>query len=247
MLNFIIGRNNSGKTEKIRALIAERASENKKCILIVPEQFSFESERSILEKIGAQKMLNVDILSFTRLAFVINEQYGKALNKTIDDGTRKVLMSLSLEALSGKLEYFKRFSSKPALLSNLLTFVTELKQCAVTPDEIAEISGKTGNKSLGKKLSELSLIAASYDALVSRSFFDDENLLTIAADMISETDFFDGKAVYFDAFCGFTKQERNCIKSILPKAENVFISLCTDRDLSREGVSVFENGNALTR
>ncbi len=63
----------------------------------------------ILEKIGAQKMLNVDILSFTRLAFVINEQYGKALNKTIDDGTRKVLMSLSLEALSGKLEYFKRF------------------------------------------------------------------------------------------------------------------------------------------
>ena len=38
-------------------------------------------------------MLNVDILSFTRLAFVINEQYGKALNKTIDDGTRKVLMS----------------------------------------------------------------------------------------------------------------------------------------------------------
>ena len=57
MLNFIIGRNNSGKTEKIRALIAERASENKKCILIVPEQFSFESERSILEKIGAQKML----------------------------------------------------------------------------------------------------------------------------------------------------------------------------------------------
>ena len=182
MLNFIIGRNNSGKTEKIRALIAERASENKKCILIVPEQFSFESERSILEKIGAQKMLNVDILSFTRLAFVINEQYGKALNKTIDDGTRKVLMSLSLEALSGKLEYFKRFSSKPALLSNLLTFVTELKQCAVTPDEIAEISGKTGNKSLGKKLSELSLIAASYDALVSRSFFDDENLLTIAAE-----------------------------------------------------------------
>ncbi len=51
-----------------------------------------------------------------------------------------------------------------------MTFVTELKQCAVTPDEIAEISGKTGNKSLGKKLSELSLIAASYDALVSRSF-----------------------------------------------------------------------------
>ena len=96
MLNFIIGRNNSGKTEKIRALIAERASENKKCILIVPEQFSFESERSILEKIGAQKMLNVDILSFTRLAFVINEQYGKALNKTIDDGTRKVLMSIHI-------------------------------------------------------------------------------------------------------------------------------------------------------
>lgn len=244
MLNFILGRNNSGKTEKIRTLIAERASENKKCILIVPEQFSFESERSILEKIGAQKMLNVDILSFTRLAFVINEQYGKALNKTIDDGTRKVMMSLSLEALSGKLEYFKKFSSKPALLSTLLTFVTELKQCAVSPDEIAEVSEKTENKSLGKKLSELALITATYDALVSRSFFDDENLLTVAADMISETDFFDGKAVYFDAFCGFTKQERNCIKSILPKAENVYISLCTDRDLSREGISVFENVNS---
>lgn len=57
MLNFIIGRNNSGKTQKIRGLIAERASENKKCILIVPEQFSFESERSILEKSAHKKCL----------------------------------------------------------------------------------------------------------------------------------------------------------------------------------------------
>ena len=47
-------------------------------------------------------------------------------------------------------------------MSNLLTFVTELKQCAVTPDEIAEISGKTGNKSLGKKLSELSPVSYTH-------------------------------------------------------------------------------------
>lgn len=167
---------------------------------------------AVFSKNRRAKMLNVDILSFTRLAFVINEQYGKALNKTIDDGTRKVLMSLSLEALSGKLEYFKRFSSKPALLSNLLTFVTELKQCAVTPDEIAEISGKTGNKSLGKKLSELSLIAASYDALVSRSFFDDENLLTIAADMISETDFLTEKPSILMHFAALQSRNGTVLK-----------------------------------
>ena len=37
--------------------------------------------------------------------------------------------------------------------------------------------------------------------MLNRSFFDDENLLTIAADMISETDFFDG--AYLVSLCIF--------------------------------------------
>ena len=69
MLYLIKGRAGSGKTawvrEKIKGII--EAGENKP-LLLVPDQFSFENERSLLSLLGAKNMKKVDVFSFPRLA-----------------------------------------------------------------------------------------------------------------------------------------------------------------------------------
>ena len=58
MLRFVFGRNGSGKTEYVRKLLSEKLLAGEKgLILIVPEQFSFETERAMLEKVGPKNML----------------------------------------------------------------------------------------------------------------------------------------------------------------------------------------------
>ena len=49
MLNLILGRAGTGKTEAVRNMLVNRAKNGGKDLyLIVPEQYSFETEKAIL-------------------------------------------------------------------------------------------------------------------------------------------------------------------------------------------------------
>lgn len=243
MLNFVLGRNGSGKTEYLRNNAAEKLLKGEnECIFIVPEQFSFESERSMLIKVGASKMLRLEIFSFTRLSHILNEKYGEMKNPPITDGVCSVLMSMTLDGLKDKLEFYKNFSGKPALIAQLITFSDELKKCGVQPSELSQTAKDTDNLILKTKLKELSLITSLYGAQISSNYSDSRDMLTIAADLIAENNYFFGKTVYIDAFSGFTVQERKIIAQIMKQADNVYVSLCTDcLKKSESGFSLFDN------
>ena len=49
MLQFIFGKPASGKTYTIINKIKQVIGQDKECVLIVPEQFTFESERALLQ------------------------------------------------------------------------------------------------------------------------------------------------------------------------------------------------------
>ena len=241
MLRFVFGRNGSGKTEYVRKLLSEKLLAGEKgLILIVPEQFSFETERAMLEKVGPKNMLNLEILSFSRLAETVLSQFAPGDKPKIDDGTRAVLMSLALEALGENAEIYKKFINRPALLQSLVTFSTELKQCAVSADELEKAGETLPEGTLKHKLSELSKITDLYNALVHDRFSDETDLLTRLAEIIPEIDYFDGKTVVLDTFCGFTKQERNVISATLRRCKDVYITLCMDA-VKAEDTLLFDN------
>lgn len=242
MLRFVFGRNSSGKTEYVRQYIAEKIKkENREFILIVPEQFSFDTEREMLRAIGAKDMLSLEILSFSRLAETVLMQYKPQLKLKIDDGTRAVLMSRAIEGLSDEIKLYPKFIDKPQLLASLVTFSTELKQCAVTTDLLQKAGDCLEPSVLKEKLSELTKITDLYNALVKAHFSDDTDLLDHLADFIPETDFFNGKTVVIDAFDGFTKQERRVISLLLSRCDDVIVTLCLDDDIVNQTPCVFDN------
>ena len=110
MLNIITGRTGSGKTRYIRNLATEIAkNESGKVIIIVPDQFSFETEKGMLELLGNEKINNIEFLSFSRIAERLLRDYGKITKKSADDATRAVLMSMAIESLQDKLVYYKKY------------------------------------------------------------------------------------------------------------------------------------------
>ena len=68
MLRLILGRASSGKTTYVRKILAEKAAAGESAVLIVPEQFSFESEKAIIEMFGAKKASEISIMSFSSLS-----------------------------------------------------------------------------------------------------------------------------------------------------------------------------------
>ncbi len=242
MLNIITGRTGSGKTRYIRSLATETAQNTSgKAVIIVPEQFSFETERAMLTILGNEKINNVEVLSFSRIAERLLSDYGKLTKKTADDGTRAVLMSLAIETLEDKISAFNRYRKSPTLIGNLLDFYREIKKCCINCGELAELSEKVKKQSFAKKLNELSLIFECYDALITQHFQDDCSNLDLLYDLLGEVEYFNGKTVFVDAFSGFSAQEYKILERILSQADEVFVTFCCDISKNNDRYELFYN------
>ena len=96
----------AGKTTLLRKRLAESTAP--KTILIVPEQYTFESEHALLMEYGAETANRVQVYSFTRLAQAAFLQYGGGAGKRLTDGGRRTLMTLALENCADQLTLFEK-------------------------------------------------------------------------------------------------------------------------------------------
>ncbi len=242
LLNIITGRTGSGKTRLIRQMASEIAEKQpNKAVIIVPEQFSFETERGMLHLLGNEKINNVEILSFSRLAERLLSQYGKLDKKVADNGTRAVLMSLAIETLQDKIRVFNRYQKSPMLISNLLDFYSEMKKCCITNEQLYDLSSKVKKQTFSQKLSELSMIFKCYDALLSQSFQDDCAYLDMLYDLLDEVHYFENKVVFLDGFTGFDKQRCNILERIISTADETYVTFSGDTKTNNERYELFHN------
>ena len=134
MLELILGRAGTGKTTLLRKRLAESTAP--KTILIVPEQYTFESERALLMEYGAETANRVQVYSFTRLAQAAFLQYGGGAGKRLTDGGRRILMTLALENCADQLTLFEKSADR--MTDVLLNTVGEMKICGIEPDMLTK-------------------------------------------------------------------------------------------------------------
>ncbi len=244
MLNIITGRTGSGKTRLIRSMAKDIAENfNDKAIIIVPEQFSFETERGMLELLGNEKINNVEILSFSRIAERLLSQYGRIDKKTADDGIRAVLMSRAIETVEDKLTVFNRYKKYPQLINEILDFHREVKKCRITNEQLGECADLVKKSSFASKLKELSMIFTCYDAMMSHNFSDSCDHLNMLYDLLFQVDYFKGKTVFLDAFSGFSGQEYEIIEQIMRQSDDVYVTFCCDTSKNNDRYEIFYNAN----
>lgn len=232
MLYLILARSGGGKTTHITNLISEFCSSpNQKMTLIVPEQFSFMSEKMMLGRVGAKAMSNIDVLSFTSLGEKLVGRPALHERRKLDDASKSVLMRMALEAVKDKLQLYGEHTSKPSVISEFIALSTEFKQNSVSADAVREVLAGMADGLLKMKLSDITNVLDAYDSIVSGSYFDPDDLLTELCDVLPESDYFSDRLVFIDGFRGFTAREYDVIDFMMKKAKAVYLTLCTD-DLS---------------
>lgn len=244
MLQLILGRSGTGKTEWIYDKLCDAAWAGREdLILLVPEQFSFESERALLHRLGPRLARNVKVLSFTRMAEQIFRQVGGLAGRRMDDVTRALLMSRALEQASPLLTLYRRHDD-PDTVETVLAMTSELKQCGITPLDLEKTVSTLEEGTLRQKAGELSYILGAYEAVASgitgaqdggtdepepaAAYVDPQDDLTALAEKLPESGLADGALVFVDSFKGFTAQETAVLRALIRRAENVTVALCAD-------------------
>ena len=111
MLEFILGRASSGKSYEICKRIAECVRSGGSPVFIIPEQFSFESEKRILSLLGDRDAQAVKVLSFSRLCDEVESITGGSASGELTDSDKIILMNIALKNTREKLKYFGRYSA----------------------------------------------------------------------------------------------------------------------------------------
>ena len=242
MLNFIYGRAGSGKSTYVNNLIFTLAKEQKKeLVLIVPEQFSFSSERKMLELLGPVDCNRVEVvMSFTHIADSVYKLYGGNRLPELDKSGKNMLMSMALDAVKDNLQVIIPKKGSASVLDDMVSLSSELRQGDISASMLEKVSEKVDDELLKKKLCDVSLIMNAYDALLQGKYYDPDDKLTTLAKALEDFHFFKDKIVFIDGFNGFTGQEYKIIERILRQADETYISLCTDKLFSDEECSLFE-------
>ena len=239
MLKFITGRSGFGKTEWIYGEIERRIREtDEQVMLLVPEQFSFETERTLLGRLGPKQAMRVDAYSFSRLAENVFRQVGGLSGERLSEGGKAVLMSLALSGLREQLSVFSKSAQDPAFITMMLSAVTEWKQACIAPEQLLKAASGLSHPNLRAKAKETALIYEAYDALVTGSYLDPMDELTKLRDALRTHRLLEHHTVMVDAFRSFTGQELAVLEEFLIQCPEVTVALCLDR-MDNTGLGLF--------
>ena len=242
MIYFITGPAGSGKTHYIYDIIKNNSE--KQAVLFVPEQASFETERDIIEILGAKNQYAVETLSFKRFCEKFNSKYKVIKEEVISEIGRTVLMSSALKACSGHLEIFKKNSNDFKFCQTLIQLYEQVKMFALTTEDLQKASA-VASSTLKSKLSDISLIFTQYEAGLSGEYYDPADKMTKVSDALKEHKYFENKVVFFDSFKGFTNQQEKIVEQIINQADDVYFAFTYDKNRKSGIDSPFENINLL--
>ena len=229
MLTLLIGTDWLANRNEILNRIAQDVRNRKENrILLVPELISHESERLLSSCAGDTSSRYAEVLSFTRLVRRVSDDCGTAVYPCMDNGGRVVAMASVSRQLSSQLKAYAAMETKPEFLAGLMDAIDEFKRCCITPQDLSQASFAMEG-SFAQKLSELSLIMESYDALCVRGKRDPRDQMTWLLEQLEESSFAQDHIFYIDGFPDFTRQKMAVLEYLIKTAPNVTVSLNCDR------------------
>ncbi|MCH5203010.1 MAG: hypothetical protein J1F17_07380, partial [Oscillospiraceae bacterium] len=96
MLNIIKGDSGTGKSTYIVNMLVEMVKKGEeKILLIVPDQSSFETEKTFLDILGPMESLKIKVLGFSRICDYVFSLNGSSGKIPLDEGGKAILMSLA--------------------------------------------------------------------------------------------------------------------------------------------------------
>lgn len=244
MLKLIYGASGSGKTKHIIDCLRHDAESGKHAYLIVPEQQAFICERTVLPQLPPSAGLNIEIMSFSRLAESVFRKYGGITYTNVSHGIRSLVMWMIIRELSPLLEEYRNVSMRDKDFCEMMLKETdELSSCGITAADLERASEQLESDSpLRRRLRDIALIYASYENILRESVNGIKNssgngivcvtdTLTRLYEVLDTTakDCFAGCNFYIDSFSGFTHEEYMILRKIFERAEDITVTLCTDR------------------
>lgn len=234
MIRFITGLPGSGKSHKIRELLADALSRGLDCVLLVPEQQAVLWESALAAELPPSAWLHLELTNFTRLANTVFRLYGGLTKPKIDDGGQTLVLWRALLSVYDSLTAYNNVGGREDKnLPALAGAIAELKENGISPemaDRAAEaLSGDAECAHFAARFADIALVYAAYEEILHTEYSDREDMMAQLCRTLAEKPYFAGKAVFVDSFYSVTAMETKILGAIFSAAAEVSVTFACPR------------------
>lgn len=242
MLNIFYGRENLDKEKFIYDNIGGRA------LLVVPDQFTLEAERELIAHSGAKALMDVEVLSLSRLGYRLLEELGGSKRTFIDKYGRHMILSSIAAEEREKLQVFKGLEEKNSFIELVNNFISEMKQFNCGADELAEIARSVPDGSYTqRKLEDLYLLYSEYEAAIRGKYTDSEDYIDLFLGKISRSELVAGNHIWIYGFDSFAPKALSVIGELMQYAAEVNLVLTYDDKREARDADLFALAETVIR
>ena len=230
-LQFILGGSGSGKSACLYDQVISRSLEDPHAdiILLVPEQYTMLSQRHLVMQHPRHSVLNVDVLSFERLAYRIFEETGTDSLKILDDTGKSMILRRILSQNKDRLQVYGGNVRKRGFVDQVKSMLSELLQYGVDPDMLMEKAADLqGDDRLFAKLRDIGLIYSEFLRFLGSRYMTTEQVLDRLCSVIGRSERIRHAVIFMDNFTGFTPVQYKLMEHLLSLCPEIVMTLCTD-------------------
>ncbi len=229
-LQFVFGSSGSGKTHYLYKEAVKSAVENPKDMVLymVPEQFTMQAQKEIITIHPNHGMMNIDVLSFRRLAYRVFEELAVKNLTILDDMGKSMVLRKVAAAKKPELGLYQSQLNKNGFINQLKSMLSELYQYGITEGQLEELLGQADRPLLKHKLQDMLVIYRGFQDYIENRFSTAEEILETLCKVLHRSEFIKNSRIYLDGYTGFTPVQYRIAGLLLKYAKEVTVSITID-------------------
>lgn len=229
-LQFIYGPSGSGKSHTLyEKIIGQSLREpEREFLVIVPEQFTMQTQKELVELHPRKGILNIDVLSFQRLAWRVFEETGADMHTVLEDTGKNLLLRRVASRHQGELKMLGSNFRKPGYISQVKSVISELKQYDVSLEQLDEQISRSKDGLLQYKLKDIRTLYAGFQEELQGKYITSEEILEELCEKVEKSQLLNGCVIGLDSFTGFTPIQKKLLQKLMLTADKIMVTVTLD-------------------
>ena len=229
-LQFVMGGAGSGKTRYLYETAIKQAVEqpDRLFLFVVPEQYTMQTQKELVRLHPRKGLMNMDVLSFKRLAYRVFEDLGVQVPAVLDDMGKSMVLRKVAGMVRRDLGLYGSHLEQPGFISQLKSQISELGQYGIRPEDLKQVEAETDHPLLKDKLKDLGVIYKSFRDYIEDHYITAEEILDILCRELPRWEKLKNSVIYLDGYTGFTPVQYRLAELFMLHAREVVCTVTVD-------------------
>ena len=227
-LRFYFGPSGSGKSHRIYEEIMQRAAQEpgRNFLIIVPDQFTMQTQKDLVMRSDRGGILNIDVLSFGRLSHRILEEVGTKEMPVLDDTGKSLVLQKIAADLKEQLPAMGSLLHKQGYIHEVKSAISEFMQYGISTQDMDKLIASAEKRgALAMKLRDLKTLYRGFQDYIRDHFITTEETLDVLRRSLVKSKILPDSVVVFDGFTGFTPIQNRLIQELMRVCEETIVAV----------------------